>query len=1523
MKNKISRKKLVVFGLILIAFLGVSFIVYKVATASVSDAVISRIEMTSIETGSNLDSEDNLVTTCDNDGKNCVNTYTASKDSSKDNILVKTFDKIKYTFNFDVMDSSDSFNDVENVNVKLRIVLNGDDNKYVSFDNNCDEVGVCIIKNCSSFESNKYSVELNVNNAPNGYEIHPSFIFDVEENTNDDEIKLGFNEASTKNYFYSYNNNNYSNVGPANYMPTIVSSSAANSSYVLYPSTNENFTQSAKYNGQNGRFITYLLGIKFNGVSGSYYDSNEITFNISFNQDGNETPIVNDNWIRLYGSEIVDGIRPISYNLPYSTVYNDPSKYIKNPGSLSIAKNGDIYTVEIKDFNLLLNSPTLNSNGTPVDGMYIATLALTNFSPRTEVDGNNIINNTITVTDLNNNLIGTATIQNTFEQVASISQNENNDTVDYLTSSAFYDDDERVQLSTRDGGAGSVSKGTMVKYITKFKNNKTSSNQGLKEVIKLDTYAYRVISYNDEKDIDIRIKCGKKDCSGISKDDFEIKYLSGTFDNVNYSLNSEFDQRLSNNDRGVVNGCSSINLASLNKDQVMNLYGGPCIKGISESNFTNISDAYVSTENENTEIPISKIIVQTKQGITIPDNAEVIVIVRARVRDVTDLTHNYQATTMISTSDYDEVLKYFAPQINDAISPDNYIKTTYSGNTIIDNDNYIGDSLKIVNYTLRQNITVTNKNNDGTVKTKYRTTDNETITYKVETSVNDNNMNSGADDTWYIKTIYVNVFIPNTLVYIPDDSLIEPIEVSTDSNGTTLRYQVVKPSDKMKPNMKIKDVTFKTKLVPTLQGRSTPIVVSSYPEGINVNNEVDTSLWSSKNAEFTIYGTGINEVIGTQSIGTSGSLIEKNGTIDYILNAYNNVGDDVDDYSLIDILPFSGDENGSTFTGSYSVKVNSNLVSLDSIKCTKVNPLNITRNNDVIWEDCGNIANDFIDGITAIKVENISITNNSYMGEIYVSLKTKDNKSSDRYVNRFTGYTRETSDNISNAISASVVNRTISGTAFLDNSGTGVKDGTETPISDIPVTLYKVTNDGELQKVSETVTNDKGYYVFNNLSKGRYKIRAKYDITKYDLALRYATEDTTKDSDAYQIDDEGLIEISDKTETSKGIVLYPPTNNVSNMDIGLLIKQTFGFTMSKYITKVDLNYNGITDTKTYNNESKILINVKNSLKATAKVYYGIAITNNSNKAGYINLVKEDIPEGFIFDKNYPENEGWFETDNMLGNRTLENIVVYPNDTVYLQIVLFMPRREEAGTFINTAAVAEISEYKPIETIINDQEYVNDDQYVVGDKLRYAGVNFHVIEAIPNGNEQILTLLADANQTNKKHLEHTSDVYKWSKSNINKYLNDEWLSVHNINPSSLINFNICDDASGLFNTDANGGVVEADTCASNQYTTSKVRLLTQREFNNLVNNLTDSSFLFTDNYWLMDSVYSTKTDDTYNDFGVLNDDYNTSNLVKYVDASNSSVLPVQGNNGFSKTVNATSVLMVRPVIKISTKNIILE
>ena len=100
---------------------------------------------------------------------------------------------------------------------------------------------------------------------------------------------------------------------------------------------------------------------------------------------------------------------------------------------------------------------------------------------------------------------------------------------------------------------------------------KSKIGQINKEVIKIDTDAFRVVPINND---DIEIITNS---DSLSKDDFEIKFVTGSFDSDNYEL-STISDRLNSSDKSIATNTCNYNLNNLNKDEIMNLYGGPCIK---------------------------------------------------------------------------------------------------------------------------------------------------------------------------------------------------------------------------------------------------------------------------------------------------------------------------------------------------------------------------------------------------------------------------------------------------------------------------------------------------------------------------------------------------------------------------------------------------------------------------------------------------------------------------------------------------------------------------------------------------------------------------------------------------------------------------------------------------------------------------------------------------------------------------------------------------------------------------------
>ena len=1545
MKNKLKNKRIAIYIALFILLLGGSFVIYQVIKADNNTAEFSTIAIRSIETGGNgaFDGHDySAENSNEYSSKTIVNGY-EGLDSTSENSLVRSFDRISYHINYVLTDpNGNEYYDSSALTVRVRVTFDDSIASLVNItDSNCtkdsDSVYSCTFSNKELLDnSGSYEDVVNVQvlNASNGVAIDPSFEISIDNSTSG-AIVLGNNgnndDASTdfdESHYYEYNNGTYGYLfGNVNPMPTVVT--AAQGGYNLEIVT-PNTTQLANVEGETGRIITYFLAIRpntTNGIEGYYYNLNDINLNVTFAQDNNRI-IAYSNWIRLYDNQTIDGITPIEVDIPYSnSVVGDANKYIKNPGNLTVSGSNSSFDLTLSGFIVGIDNPSIAASGVGLDtsSPYLATIALSNFSGRTVEDGKNNITNRITVSDGTNTVTGS--VDNYYE-VSGTDPIGNGNNKDYSLATAFYDETGNEPLAIRLGGTGAVSKGTTTLLKTVFNYHKANSDQGFKGVFKFDTNAFRVIPRGIGEQVDIEVLCDEKACEGISKDDFEVKYITGDFNPGNYSLVTDFsNSRMNQVEKDTASAaCPGIDLGNLTTDQVQNLYGGPCIApnaGVE----TEYDDIYAAVDGE-LEIPITKVVVQTKSGVTLPDNSKVVIGIGVRVRNVSDISHNYQATVTTSSSDYDSELIYYIPR-GDVYAPNvtdsnNYIKSVYRGRDVAYTTDYIGDDLKIVNFASRQFLSVSNTNSDGTTKINYRTTDNDTIEYVLNTSITDNAVAAGADDAWFITSLRVRVSIPKELVYIPDADLGNPEVYEQPDGSTILIYNL----PYTKPNMNIPQIRFKTKLDPRLKGDTKTITVNTECYAMNINGEIDTSMIGATGTSFAIYGTGVSEVIGEMRVGDAGTVVEKDTEFSYIINAYNNTGENVTDYAFIDILPYTDKEEannegrGSKFAGDYEVKISAPSIEANKIKCSKADPNTIAKHvkdkdnaDNNIWEDCSSALTDYESGITAIQVEKIAIANDSYMDDIVIYVKPTGNNYSDKYANNFIGKTKKTNENISNTITVSVVNRNISGRVFIDNSGMGVQDETSVYVENVPVTLYKVKGDGSLQNMAETSTDAEGNYKFENLDVGRYKIRSKYNTGDYDLTLRYATENRAIDSDGYKVSDDGTIEISDKSETSKGILLSREITSQPNMDIGLLPRSTFGFEMKKYITRIDLTNNGAFDTKTYNNESTVNLSVLNPNRFNAKVYYGISITNNSSIAGTINLVEEDIPEGMIFDNTLEENKDWFEIGGRVQTDSLKDIIVKPGETKYLQIVLYLPERDQAGTFINTVSIIDMKPYDP--KFVDDYTYSNNNDYSIGDSLSFAGVNWHVV----NNVDGILTLLADSGTITTK-MPHAATPYKWSESSINRIINNlyddyyndiGWTSVTNINASILVDDAMCDDASGLPGGSYGGIPNSMNTygCVSGAYTVSKVRLLSREEFEMVkAHNLSDYSWLYgSKNYWLTNSIDSELS---HNEYGV-NTNAEVTNLAGYVNHT----------TGMVGAKASTSELEVRPVIEIATYNIIPE
>lgn len=1480
MANK-NKKKIIIIIILIVIFicLIVSSKIYVSADEFANKVTIDKAEITSIETG-----------TAPFDKTEEIGNDTSSSDR-----IVRSFDTIKYNVDFSIKPKENiDVEDLEDRIVEIRATLSDDDIKYASFKtiySNDDDITISDdkktviykIKDVNTYGDFNKVLELDVKNAPNGYEIKPTF--SIKESTDENApINIGLNKDII------------------NYMPTIVSSKANFDLTVI--SSNE--TQIGKVNNVTGRFVTFGIGLKTigdnkeKGIKGMQIPTGDISFDIEVSQTGNGKVYIGDNYIRPYTSEKINDIESVKMNMPYDIGTN----VIFNK------KSDNVYTITVKNYNSDFN--LVNSDGTIAESnqAIFSTIAVTVFSGRSMEDEKNDImitlkanpNDTLNAQYLDNTKVKELTLENNTATI----KNEYSVVKDYKLSGNFISKNTGVSLSNyigKDRNYGVVTRGDEIAYKSGFSfENNVLEKTGIINIIKIDPNAFELIKY-DKNDYNLTINCPSGKC-GITTDDFNVKYVTGEFskDNfevVNYDEKSMTESYLDEDVNTIKQQCLNVknNYENLNSDQLMNLYGGPCLKVKS-----NTEKVYTGIKDIPNGEKISKIIIETKDNKKLSSTESINFVIGLRIRNINDISKTYQVVALSKSKDEDKTL-YFGPLVtnNDAsvASYNNYHKTVYKNSVAITDDKSYGDSLKIVNYTASNKINITNKNEDGTKKVSYNTIDNETLNYKIDISTNDNSTIVGSDDVWYIKSLKVTVTLSKYLNFVQNSNYLKPTIINNSDGTTTLVYDL----PYTKTNRILDPILFDVKFKQDIKGSDNKVVVNSVIETINANNERYISSSSDSSSTETIYVTAIDGVTITTSVLNSDKKIEKNSEFGYKLDIYNNTSKNVDDLQIVDVIPYNNDSIGSVFDGKYKVKLElPSALSLVKAYCYTGEPSEVAKdifgvNNK--WEEC-NIKNDYVDA-TAIKLENININSGEMLDSIIVKIKPKDNEYGNIYNNKFFAKSKSLVQTSSNVSSVNIVNRTISGQVFLDLNQNGVKDD-NSYVKGIVTTLCKLDSYNNCKAVSTTETDANGKYVFDKLAVGRYKVNFIYDAELYDVTDRYFTTDESLDSDAYKLSETGKAEISGKLVSIK---VTKDIEKLENLDMGLVSRKNFEVEIKKGINNIELSNNGLVNSYKYNFEKTVALNVKKPSNLTGKVVYGFTVENNTSSAGYVKLIEEMIPDGMSFNPNYEENKDWFSVEGNVYYDGLKDTLLKPSETKTFQIALDINPRNEAGTFLNQVSVAELETY---EEEISDRE---DDEYKVnnfelGSKITYGGVDFNVI----NDDGENVTLLSSA-IAKLSHLRSGNNSYKWSTSIINTYLNNSWLNNTSIDSSILVSKSICDDASGLEKASFGGTLKEENTCQSGIYNNYKVRLLTTNEFETLISKLDDISFLTStanNDYWLMNSSYIPLDKDEFGE--VIN---STSKNAMYVKSGTTSVL----------SGDASIRLAVRPVITVPKANILVE
>ena len=262
---------------------------------------------------------------------------------------------------------------------------------------------------------------------------------------------------------------------------------------------------------------------------------------------------------------------------------------------------------------------------------------------------------------------------------------------------------------------------------------------------------------------------------------------------------------------------------------------------------------------------------------------------------------------------------------------------------------------------------------------------------------------------------------------------------------------------------------------------------------------------------------------------------------------------------------------------------------------------------------------------------------------------------------------------------------TISGTAWVDKD----KDGKRTSDDEIKSGIEVIAMDADKGEVRDTTkTDSNGLYQFE-LQEGNYIIVFKYDTNIYTTTtyqLNGASEKENSDAITREITINGSNITAGTTDTIK------LNKNVSDIDLGLAIKNTFDLKIKKYVNKITVTNDSKTttyDQKENTTLAKAEIKAKNLSDSLVVVEYKIKVTNEGQVAGYARNIVDYMPKTLSFNSNL--NSDWYVSGDNLYNTSLANTKIEPGETKELTLVLTKQMTDSnTGLVNNKVSIAETS-----------------------------------------------------------------------------------------------------------------------------------------------------------------------------------------------------------------------------------------
>lgn len=226
-------------------------------------------------------------------------------------------------------------------------------------------------------------------------------------------------------------------------------------------------------------------------------------------------------------------------------------------------------------------------------------------------------------------------------------------------------------------------------------------------------------------------------------------------------------------------------------------------------------------------------------------------------------------------------------------------------------------------------------------------------------------------------------------------------------------------------------------------------------------------------------------------------------------------------------------------------------------------------------------------------------------------------------------------------------NHSIRGKVWLDSDKDGIKDDTETGVSNISLRLIN-SNGVELKF---TTSSSNGTYEFTNVENGTYRVLLEYDNNSYGLTT-YKKEgvSSNKDSDFIK---SNVIEEGEQKELAATETITVSDNDITDIDAGLIKFGKHELVITKTLGEVTVKTKS--STKKYDLSGKQIAKVEIASKqmpnAEIIIEYNIKIQNNGEMDEYITNIRDIPSEGELADKN---GDWSVEGENLINSELSKN-----------------------------------------------------------------------------------------------------------------------------------------------------------------------------------------------------------------------------------------------------------------------------